>query len=207
MACLVKIAEDEIHIAPNFVYAPGYTLKVAEMTVDSPMVDGWKYHETDYRREDFPPTWSQPAGAHDAYPKDTKVFYKGKLWVSLILGNVWEPGVSGWREYTMDSTDVPAWIQPTGAHDTYSKDAIVSYNGKQWKSTLDANVWAPGTYGWTLATVTLPDQTPPTVAWVQPTGAQDAYTMDAVVTHNGFTWKSTVASNVWEPGVYGWVQI
>lgn len=43
-------------------------------------------------------------------------------------------------------------------------------------------------------------------AWVQPTGAQDAYPLGAQVTHNGVVWESTVAANVWEPGVYGWVQ-
>lgn len=43
--------------------------------------------------------------------------------------------------------------------------------------------------------------------WVQPTGSQDAYPLGAKVTHNGFTWESTVDNNSWEPGVYGWVKI
>lgn len=41
-------------------------------------------------------------------------------------------------------------------------------------------------------------------AWVQPTGAQDAYQTGDKVTHNGTRWTSTVDNNVWEPGVYGW---
>lgn len=40
--------------------------------------------------------------------------------------------------------------------------------------------------------------------WVQPTGAQDAYGLDAKVTHNGVRWVSVVQANVWEPSVYGW---
>lgn len=40
--------------------------------------------------------------------------------------------------------------------------------------------------------------------WVQPVGAQDAYTKDAKVSHNDKHWKSNVDNNVWEPGVYGW---
>ena len=40
--------------------------------------------------------------------------------------------------------------------------------------------------------------------WVQPTGAQDAYSAGDKVSHNGKHWKSTVNGNVWEPGVYGW---
>lgn len=43
--------------------------------------------------------------------------------------------------------------------------------------------------------------------WVQPTGAHDAYNIYDQVTHNGFTWESLVNGNVWEPGVYGWIQI
>ena len=42
--------------------------------------------------------WVQPTGAHDAYQKRDKVLHKGKEWISLIDANVWEPGVSGWRE-------------------------------------------------------------------------------------------------------------
>ena len=42
--------------------------------------------------------------------------------------------------------------------------------------------------------------------WVQPIGAQDAYMTGDKVTHNEVHWISTVDSNVWEPGVYGWEQ-
>jgi hypothetical protein len=42
--------------------------------------------------------------------------------------------------------------------------------------------------------------------WRQPTGAHDAYPLDAKVTHEGKTWRSTIAANVWEPGVAGWVE-
>ena len=41
-------------------------------------------------------------------------------------------------------------------------------------------------------------------AWVQPTGAQDAYQLGDQVTHNGQIWESTANANVWEPGVFGW---
>lgn len=42
--------------------------------------------------------------------------------------------------------------------------------------------------------------------WRQPTGAHDAYPLGAIVTHNDKTWESTVAANVWEPGVSGWME-
>lgn len=40
--------------------------------------------------------------------------------------------------------------------------------------------------------------------WVQPTGAQDAYSIGDKVSHSEKRWISAVDSNVWEPGVYGW---
>lgn len=43
--------------------------------------------------------------------------------------------------------------------------------------------------------------------WSQPVGAHDAYSKDAKVSHNGKHWTSTVDSNVWEPGVYGWTEV
>lgn len=46
------------------------------------------------------PAWSQPVGAHDAYAAGDKVSHNGKHWTSDVAGNVWEPGVSQWTEYT-----------------------------------------------------------------------------------------------------------
>lgn len=43
-------------------------------------------------------------------------------------------------------------------------------------------------------------------AWVQPTGSHDAYPLGARVQHNAKRWESTVAANVWEPGVSGWAE-
>jgi hypothetical protein len=54
--------------------------------------------------------------------------------------------------WTVNSTEEPEepqpWKQPTGAHDAYQKGDRVTYNGQTWESTIDANVWAPGVYGW-----------------------------------------------------------
>ena len=49
------------------------------------------------------PEWSQPIGAHDAYAKDAKVSHNGKHYISVVDGNVWEPGVADagiWAEVT-----------------------------------------------------------------------------------------------------------
>lgn len=43
---------------------------------------------------------------------------------------------------------IPAWRQPLGAHDAYALGARVTHDGHVWRSTINANVWAPGVYGW-----------------------------------------------------------
>lgn len=44
------------------------------------------------------PDWVQPTGATDAYNAGDKVRHNGKVWVSDVDNNVWEPGVYGWSE-------------------------------------------------------------------------------------------------------------
>lgn len=44
------------------------------------------------------------------------------------------------------------WVQPTGTADAYNTGDKVSHNGKHYISDIDANVWEPGVYGWTVYT-------------------------------------------------------
>lgn len=54
--------------------------------------------------------------------------------------------------WTRTSTEEwPEWIQPTGAQDAYNKGDKVSHNDRHWISSVDANVWEPGAYGWSEA--------------------------------------------------------
>lgn len=96
-------------------------------------------------REDGQP-WVQPTGAHDAYPVGMTATHNGKTWENITPANVWEPGVTGWREVAVDGP--VAWIQPLGAHDAYPLGATVTHNGQTWESTAADNVWEPGVYGW-----------------------------------------------------------
>ena len=45
------------------------------------------------------PDWEQPSSTNP-YAKGDKVKHNGKIWISDIDGNVWEPGVYGWTEVT-----------------------------------------------------------------------------------------------------------
>lgn len=101
--------------------------------------------------------WRQPEGAHDAYPPGWKVLHNGKAWESLTPGNVWEPGISGWREVLPEAppegepVTYPDFLQPTGAHDAYKIGDRVTFEGQAYESVIDGNVWSPTGYpaGWT----------------------------------------------------------
>lgn len=112
-----------------------------------PGVSGWQNADSDI------PTYVASTGAHDSYKEGAIVRYNGKIYKSLIANNVWAPNVSGWREIALVLPDapaaIPAWKQPTGAHDSYAVGAKVTHNGFTWVSTASNNVWEPGVYGWT----------------------------------------------------------
>lgn len=60
----------------------------------------------------------------------------------------WTPDLTPalWSVVTLD--EYPQWIQPTGTQDAYNEGDKVSHNDKHWISTVNANVWEPGVYGW-----------------------------------------------------------
>ena len=95
--------------------------------------------------------WVQPTDATNAYPKDWTVTHDGKTWVSLTPANVWEPGVSGWREVAEEGA-TPEWVQPTGAHDAYQTGDTVTFEGQEYVSLIDGNTWSPTAYpqGWEI---------------------------------------------------------
>ena len=93
--------------------------------------------------------WVQPTDATNAYPKDWTVTHEGATWVSTVSANVWEPGVSGWRKQTSEGS-VPEFLQPTGSHDAYQRGEHVMFEGEEYISSIDNNVWSPAAYpsGW-----------------------------------------------------------
>lgn len=83
----------------------------------------------------------------------TRRTYGGKEY-ECLQGHVtqadWTPPAVGalWREVVAEPEGPLPWVQPTGAHDAYQLGAQVTYGGFTWQSTINANVWAPGVYGW-----------------------------------------------------------
>lgn len=114
--------------------------------------------------------------------------------------------------------EVTKWIQPLDQFNAYYiKNPFTNepdqclHNSKRWAvktgNAAGLNVQEPGTQnsGW----IEVDTASPPSdiQSWKQPEGGHDAYALNAQVTHKGKTWVSTVAANVWEPGVYGWIEL
>lgn len=62
----------------------------------------------------------------------------------------WTPNIAVSLFVKVSIEEYPDWVQPTGSHDAYAKGDKVTYDEKHWISTVDANVWAPGVYGWDM---------------------------------------------------------
>ena len=142
----------------------------------------------------------------------------------------WLPDATAslYKKMGISESGYPIWTQPLGAVDAYNIGDIVSYNGKLYKSIINANVWAPDVYpaGWeeytestsggdsgetgggdsgttdTPSTETIPD-------FVQPTGAHDAYKKGDKVKFEGKVYESLIDANVYSPSAYpaGWKEI
>lgn len=148
--------------------------------------------------------WVRPTGAHDAYPVGWRVTHAGAEWESALAFNTLEPG-EGRAWLPTDVVDGGAhepWTQPLGEHDAYPAGSVVTHEGQLWRSTIDANVWAPGVHGWEL--VEEQDEPGPSPAPSLPAWASGVhYSPGDRVTHDGATWEAIVdhTSHIgWAPG-------
>ena len=84
------------------------------------------------------------------YSAGYKVQHGGKLWRCLqshTSQSGWDPdsAPSLWAKVLIpNETVVPEWEQPDSTN-AYSAGDKVTHNGKTWVSTIDNNVWEPGT--------------------------------------------------------------
>lgn len=97
----------------------------------------------------------------------------------------------------------PAWAIGVA----YAVGARINYGGLLYKCaqahTSQAD-WTPDATPALWVRVDDPGEDWP--EWRQPAGAHDAYEKGYKVSHNEKHWISDVDGNVWEPGVYGWIQ-
>jgi len=160
------------------------------------------------------PEWVQilgaglgPQGAEDGWPVGARVIRDGLVRVSRVPNNANEP-----------LTDAPStWSRADGRYVVpagwqYQPGEDVTEDGETWHRVTQATSFRPSESPaqWVQITgpggepVTAPDAVP---AWEPWDGIRTPYTTGDRVTHNGATWESTTASNTWEPGVFGWVEV
>lgn len=84
----------------------------------------------------------------------------------------------------------------------------VQYNGVLYKVLIAHKTqsdWTPDVSPSLFAVVLIPD--PGVIPeWVQP-GSTNPYMKGDKVRHVEKVWESEIDGNVWEPGVYGWIEI
>lgn len=113
-------------------------MRAARLTVDD---------ETALTGKELYPVWAEniSVSVNDRYQYSDKLY---KCVQAHTTQADWTPDKTPalWVEVSLD--EFPEWKQPAGAHDAYAKGDRVKHNDKKWESTVDANVWEPGVYGW-----------------------------------------------------------
>ena len=85
------------------------------------------------------------------------VFVKDSIIYEVIQAHTsqddWLPETTAslYKQYRIPDAIAP-FVQPTGAHDAYMKGEKVSFNGNNYESLIDNNVWSPVAYpqGWKI---------------------------------------------------------
>lgn len=96
---------------------------------------------------DFFPTWKEDGHTYAAGDRCT---YGGKLYKVLQAHTsqaAWTPAAapSLFAEVLPGQDgEIGEWVQPDSTN-PYNKGDKVTHNGKKWESTIDGNVWEPGT--------------------------------------------------------------
>ena len=97
------------------------------------------------------PTWV----VGKAYAVSDRAQYNGTLYKCVqahTSQSGWTPDETPALWVVVSIDEYPEWVQPTGAHDAYNTGDKVSYNGKHYVCTIDANTYAPDVYGWEIVT-------------------------------------------------------
>lgn len=96
------------------------------------------------------PMWN----AEKQYSVGDRAQHNGKLYKCLTAHTAqetWTPvdAPSLWAEVLagQGGTEIGEWVQPDSTNPYMTGDKVL-FNGEEWISTVDGNVWKPGVYGW-----------------------------------------------------------
>ena len=98
----------------------------------------------------------------------------------------------------------PVWE----AGQDYTAGFKLRYGGLLYKvlqSHTSQDEWTPDAAPSLFAKLLIPDENV-IPEWEQP-DSTNGYAKGDKVTHKGKTWVSDVDNNVWEPGIYGWIEV
>lgn len=91
------------------------------------------------------------------YKANDRLMYNDKFYKVLqdhTSQSDWTPDTASslYVEIADPSNEYPEFVQPSGAHDAYTKGDKVTFEGKHYISLIDANVYSPTAYpaGWNL---------------------------------------------------------
>lgn len=152
--------------------------------------------------------WTQPVGT--GYPFNWTVTHAGKTWRSTVTNNVWEPGVSGWREETADGS-APPFRKPSGRHDAYRVGERIMWQGQTYGAVLDYVVHSPAEHPASWKAIvgagdgepgTEPPPPTPDPGQVTPWAEWVNYKVDNKVSYQGVTYRVRQAHTSqpgWQP--------
>ena len=90
----------------------------------------------------------------------------------------------------------------------YTAGFRLRYGGLLYKvlqAHTSRETWTPDAAPSLFAKVLIPDENV-IPEWEQP-DSTNGYAKGDKVTHKGKTWVSDVDNNLWEPGIYGWIEV
>ena len=173
--------------------------------------DGWLYDDatgTFYPEDGVPASKQTPEAKIAALEAENKLLMEQvsaqSAVASISFVTLCEVGTLDMVTASEHAELFAEWAYPIA----YTVGQLRCYNGTLYKCvqahTSQAD-WAPDTAAslWSVAA----DPAEEWPAWSQPVGAHDAYAKGDKVSHKGKHWTSSVDSNVWEPGVYGWTEV
>ena len=122
-------------------------------------------------------------------------------YIEGVLREQWDDDTRTFTAY--DAQGQQTSTRPYTAEENAAADAALA----QEQASAEAATLAEAQEALVRATLALAPTPATGEAWVQPTGAHDAYPKESEVTHAGKTWVSLTPFNVWIPGESGWREV